>query len=568
MLQKPGMMLEGLQASSEFPFFLHAGILKRCSRSRLQSSTAQRAAGSSHGPTSGPQEPTADERPSPKHPTVSPGESCSDKATQFPEPVDGSSSKRTHQGPSWAPVQSLALALALQHGQGAALQASSISCAEARAEIDRVQQTASFEKAARLRAQRELASLRASRDAMQAELHQERAKLSAQEASARQAAAAVLELLPADKATQFPEPSDGSSICTQKLPPATSMQSLALALVLRQQQAAKLQAASDACAEAQADAASMRQEASFQKRARIRAQQEASALQASRDTLQTALQKATADVAAQEAFARQANAAAKESAQLSCKNEYELEAASKKCSELVNELSETKRSYRTSEVDLQAANEQCTDLRAQLHVRQEELARQADWQVGLKLQLKIARSSVQRLERQAAAAADENKKQLWRLQEQLQAASQTLEQHQRASQQLQQDDETLKGHLSSCQAALVAERRAAEGSNQEAKQLRLQMQQLLSQQQVATQKLQKELVAFKEDASRYRSEREQARNDLAKLAEAKAAADQTIAAHWRAGAAKDAAIKDTTVKLASAMAQVRLQALRIPFRNA
>ncbi|KAK9837594.1 hypothetical protein WJX74_001141 [Apatococcus lobatus] len=303
---------------------------------------------------------------------------------------------------------------------------------------------------------------------------------------------------------------------------------------------------------AQADASNMRQAANFEKRARVRAQQEAASLRGSQEALQAALQKATADFAAQEAFARQADAAAKESAQLSCKNLYDMEAAVQGCSNLVRDMSELKMCYERSEAALQATNAQCAQLNQQLLAKQQELGGQAQWQTALQQQLNEERSGRQWLEQQAAMAAGESKKEVQKLQQQAQAASSDW---QRAYQQLQQQEQALKADLSRCQASLSAERGAAESSNLEAKQLRLQMQQLLSQQQAAVQQLQEEATACKQDAVRYRSERDQALYDLAQLAEAKAAADQNIAAHWRAGAAKDAAIKDTSMKLASAIAQ-------------
>ena len=490
------------------------------------------------------QERSTAEHSSPSHLTDPPVTISADKATQFPELPDGSPSF-TKQLPSGAFTQTLALALVLQHQQAAGARACSDACAHALTEANSMRQMAAFERSARLRAQQEASSLRASHDATQAELGREKARLSAQEASAGQAEAAAQELLPVDKATQFPEPTDSSTSCTQQLPPAASMQSLALVLVLQHRQASILQAQADA----QADASSMRQVASFEKRTRLRAQQEVLTLQALHEA---AMQKMTADFAAQEAFARQADAAAKESAQLSCQNLYDMEAAVKSCSDLVRDMSELKVSYETSEAALQAANAQCAELNDQLQARQQEMARQGQWQATLQQQVNDERARRQWCENQAAFAAEENKKQVWQLQQQIQAAS---SQWQSACQKLQQDDGRLRADLNRCQASLTAERRAAEGSNQEVKQLRQQVQQLLSQQQAAAQKLQAEAAACKEDAARYRSEREQARYDLAQLAEAKAAADQTIAAHWKAGAAKDAAIKDTSMKLASAIAQ-------------
>ena len=351
------------------------------------------------------------------------------------------------------------------------------------------------------------------------------------------------------------------------------LQAVALAAVFHHQQASALLASRSACKRASADVAAWRQTAKSKEAAALQSQQSTASLLTIQKDLQSEIQKGQAILSAQEAFARQAEAAAREAADQNYSLQYAKDQAVAQGATLQHELSGCIESLKQSEAASAAATAECADLKAQLHTMQRHLSAQQVTQERLQHELDQARVSRDKASALSAADCAEaimaiTERQ--RLQQELDQAKASaplpasvdeaqmlqkiLVRERAVSKQLVKDNEVLQQKLKLARAstASITERSAAAASVKEAEKLR---QQLL-QEQAASRQLQEEVTAAQLLGNRRKSERDANREELARLAQAHAAADQTISSHWRASAARDAAIKDLQARLAAQSVQV------------
>ncbi len=237
-----------------------------------------------------------------------------------------------------------------------------------------------------------------------------------------------------------------------------------------------------------------------------------------------------------------------------------------KCKTLQQELDSRAEALQSSHDAAAAAQCQHSELKAQLKSTQQQVQDQADRLACLGRELdkadRIKQSILvenEKLHKTADGWAVLARKAL--------TANYDLEQQDKAAllQAEKLETQRLKGVLKQCedqlttaQGSLAAEHHAAAASRSETEKLQQQLTHHLSHDKAVRQQLQQSLAVERQLVSKSRSEGAKLQKELRELERTKMAGDQTIAAHWRASAAKDASIKDASVKLADALDLVRL----------